>query len=220
MDLSTVDHLLTTTRSVHKRLDFERPVAPEIIQECLELAIQAPSGSNRQSWHFMVVTDPDKRARLGELYKKSFKLYAEHQQQNTPDYAEGDPRATQVSKVFKSAFYLARNMHKAPVHIIPCIEGRLQPTDDILTQASRFGSILPAAWSLMLALRSRGLGTSWTTLHLRYAPEAAELLGIPENMMQVALLPVAYFTGDDFNPAKRVPARKLTYWDSWGKVKE
>ena len=100
MDRSTVDHLLTTTRSVRKRLDFERPVEPEIIQECLELAIQAPSGSNRQGWRFMVVTDPAKRAKLGELYKKSFKLYAEYQQQNTPDYAEDDPRATQVGKVF------------------------------------------------------------------------------------------------------------------------
>jgi nitroreductase len=220
MDLSTVDHLLTTTRSVRKRLDFERPVEPEIIQECLELAIQAPSGSNRQGWRFMVVTDPAKRAKLGELYKKSFKLYAEYQQQNTPDYAENDPRATQVSKVFKSAFYLARNMHKAPVHIIPCIEGRLQPTDDLLTQASRFGSIIPAAWSLMLALRSRGLGASWTTLHLRYAQESAGLLSISENMIQVALLPVAYFTGEDFKPAKRVPARELTYWDSWGKLKK
>ena len=220
MDLSTVDHLLTTTRSVRKRLDFERPVAPEIIQECLEIAVQAPSGSNRQGWLFMVITDPAKRAQLGELYKKSFKLYAEHQQKTTPNYPENDPRATRAAKVFKSAFYLARNMHKAPVHIIPCIEGRLQPTDDVLTQASRFGSILPAAWSLMLALRSRGLGASWTTLHLRYAQEAADLLGIPENMIQVALLPVAYFTGDDFSPAKRVPARELTYWDSWGELKK
>ena len=220
MDLSTVDHLLTTTRSVRKRLDFDRPVAPDVIQECLEIAVQAPSGSNRQGWHFMVITDPAKRVQLGELYKKSFKLYAEHQQQNTPNYSENDPRVTQATKVFKSAFYLARNMHKAPVHIIPCIEGRLQPTDDVLTQASRFGSILPAAWSLMLALRSRGLGASWTTLHLRYEQEAATLLGIPENIMQVALLPVAYFTGDDFAPAKRVPARELTYWNSWGELKE
>ncbi len=220
MDLSTVDHLLTTTRSVRKRLDFERPVEPEVIQECLDIAIQAPSGSNRQGWRFMVITDPGKRAQLGELYKKSFKLYAEYQQQNTPNYAEDDPRATQVSKVFKSAFYLARNMHKAPVHIIPCIEGHLQPTDDLLTQASRFGSILPATWSLMLALRSRGLGASWTTLHLRYEQESAKILGIPAGVIQAALLPVAYYTGDDFNPAKRVPARELTYWDSWGQVKE
>ena len=220
MDLSTVDRLLTTTRSVRKRLDFERLVEPEIIQECLDIAIQAPSGSNRQGWHFMVVTDAAKRAKLGELYKKSFKLYAEHRQQNAPNYPENDPRATQAARVFKSAFYLARNMSKAPVHIIPCIEDRLQPTDDVLTQASRFGSILPAVWSLMLALRSRGLGTSWTTLHLRYEQEAAAILGIPENIMQVALLPVASFTGDDFSPAKRVPARELTYWNSWGELNE
>jgi nitroreductase len=220
MDLSTVDYLLTTTRSVRKRLDFERPVEPDIIQECLDIAVQAPTGSNAQGWRFMVITDQTKRAQLGELYKKSFKLYAAYQQQHTPTYAENDPRATQASKVFKSAFYLARNLHRAPVHIIPCVEGHVQPTDDLLTQASRFGSILPATWSLMLALRSRGLGASWTTLHLRYAQEVAGILGIPENMIQVALLPVAYFTGDDFKPAKRVPARELTYWDNWGQLKK
>ncbi len=220
MDLSTVDHLLTTTRSARKRLDLKRPVEPEIIRECLDRAVQAPTGSNRQGWHFMVITDAAKRAKIGELYRKSYQLYTEYQRQNRPTYAEDDPRAERVVKVYKSATYLARNMHHVPVHIIPCIEGRLQPTDDVLAQASKFGSILPAAWSLMLALRSRGLGASWTTLHLRYEQEVAEILNIPETIMQVALLPVAYFTGDDFKPAKRIPARELTYWDSWGEVKK
>jgi nitroreductase len=219
MDIPAIDHLLTTTRSVRKRLDLERPVELVVIQQCLEIAIQAPTGSNVQGWHFMVVTDPEKRAALADLYKKSFKLYSTSQKETPPAYAEDDPRATQVVPVYKSASYLARNLSKVPVHIIPCIEGRVQPTDGVLTLASRFGSILPAAWSLMLALRARGLGASWTTLHLRYEQEAAAILDIPQNIMQVALLPVAYFKGTDFKPAKRVPARERTYWDSWGSLK-
>ncbi len=110
-------------------------------------------------------------------------------------------------------------MHKAPVLIIPCVEGRVENTGSVMAQASLYGSILPATWSLMLALRSRGLGAAWTTLHLAYEAEVAELLGIPETMTQAALLPVAYYTGDDFKPGKRVPARELTYWDSWGETR-
>jgi nitroreductase len=214
MDLATVDHLLTTTRSVRKRLDFSRPVEPEIIERCIEIAIQAPSGSNRQGWHFMVVTDAAKRQAIADYYRKSFDVYIRaggpRGQGN-----EDDPRLARASKVRDSAVYLAEHMHEAPVLIIPCIEGR--PTDPSpAAQAGFYGSILPAAWSLMLALRSRGLGSAWTTLHLRYEQEVAEVLGIPSNITQAALLPVAYFTGDDFKPAHRVPARTLTYWDSWG----
>ena len=217
MDIATIDHLLTTTRSVRKRLDLERPVEPEVIQQCLEIAIQAPTGSNVQNWHFMVVTDPEKRAALGELYKTSFKLYAGSQKQSPPDYAKDDPRADRVVPVYKSASYLARNMARVPVHIIPCLEGRVQPADGNLAMASFYGSILPAAWSLILALRSRGLGASWTTLHLRYEQAAAEILGVPDDVTQVALLPVAYYQGADFKPAQRIPAKERTYWNSWGK---
>jgi nitroreductase len=220
MDISTVDHLLTTTRSVRKRLDLQRPVEPEVIEQCLEIAVQAPSGSNVQGWHFMVVTDAEKRASIAQLYRESFKLYTDFQKQNPAQYAEGDPRNVQVVPVYKSAAYLARHLPDVPVHIIPCIEGHVGPTDNALTLASRYGSILPATWSLMLALRARGLGASWTTLHLRYEQEAAAILNIPENIMQVALLPVAYFKGTDFKPAKRLPARERTYWDSWGQLND
>ena len=114
--------------------------------------------------------------------------------------------------------YLAENMQSVPVLIIPCHEGRVENAPQSI-QAGFYGSILPATWSLMLALRSRGLGASWTTLHLVYEKEVAELLGIPENITQVALLPVAYYTGDDFKPANRLPSDQLTYWDSWGSTK-
>ncbi len=203
MDLATVDHLLTTTRSVRKRLDLTRPVESDVIQHCIDIALQAPNGGNRARYHFVVVTDPEKRARVAELYKKAAD---EHLVASREAYG---PR------IFESATYLAEHLHEVPVHIIPCIEGRVEEESPVW-QASLYGSILPAAWSLMLALRARGLGAAWTTLHLMYEAEVATLLGIPEGLTQGALLPVAYFTGDDFHPAKRMPGRERTYWDTWG----
>ena len=205
MNLSTVDQLLTTTRSVRKRLDLTRAVPPEIIAECLEIAIQAPSGSNRQNWHFVVVTDADKRAQIAAHYKRSFDQYI------------GTSSAA-VNRVRDSAIYLSENMQHVPVLIIPCYEGRVEDAGQ-QSQAGFYGSILPATWSLMLALRARGLGSAWTTLHLRYAAEVAAILGIPDDVTQAALLPIAYFTGDDFKPAQRRPASELTYWDDWGQTR-
>lgn len=206
--LAVVDHLLTTTRSVRKRLDFDRPVPSAIIERCLEIATQAPSGSNRQGWHFLVITDPAKRQAIGDLYRRSFDIY------NQVRSAPSDPGAqAQQRKLIDSASYLSENMGRAPVLILPCISGKAENAG---AQAGLWGSILPAAWSLMLALRARGLGSAWTTLHLRYEAEAAQLLGIPDSVTQAALLPVAWFTGDDFRPAPRIPASEITYWDSWG----
>ncbi|RME83983.1 MAG: nitroreductase [Caldilineae bacterium] len=216
MDLATVDKLLTTTRSVRKRLDFDRPVPPEIIQECLEIAVQAPTGSNEQGWRWLVVTDREKRRAIGDYYRQAFMLYARSRAENPPNYDPDDPRQSQSGRVAASALYLAENMHRAPVLIIPCIQGRVEHTGLVVRQASLYGSILPAAWSLMLALRARGLGAAWTTLHLMFEKQVAELLDIPDDFTQAALLPVAYFKGKDFKPARRIPARELTYWDSWG----
>jgi nitroreductase len=207
MDLTTVDHLLSTTRSVRKRLDLARPVEPEVIERCLELAIQAPTGSNRQSWHFVVITDPDLRMGIAELYRRS---YARYRGSAPPD--PSDPNARVVS----SSDYLAAHFHEVPVLVLFCYEGRAeQPSPAV--QAGLYGSILPAAWSFMLALRARGLGAAWTTLHLRYEQEAAQLLGLPPTLTQAALIPVAYYTGDDFQPAKRTPATEHTSWNGWGK---
>jgi nitroreductase len=212
MDLTTVDQLLTTTRSVRMRLDFSRPVEPEIIEKCIEIAVQAPTGSNAQGWNFMVVTDPTKRAQIAELYKKSWYIYSTERRQPTEAQASNPE---QMSRVIRSARYLADHMHEVPILIIPCLQGRVDGAP-AWTYPGFFGSILPAAWSLMLALHSRGLGSAWTSLHLRYEADAASILGIPPTITQAALLPVAYFTGEDFKAAKRLPAGKLTYWDSWG----
>mgnify|MGYP000392139632 FL=1 len=214
LDLQTVDSLLTTTRSVRKRLDLSRPVPLDVIERCIEIAIQAPTGSNAQNWHFVVVTDASKRKQLADLYRQAFELYRELNQ-NAPQLQEGDPRREQTLRIVDSATYLAEHLHEVPVHIIPCVEGRAEH-GPVVMQASLYGSILPAAWSLMLALRARGLGSAWTTLHLMYEKEAAALLGIPEHVTQTALLPVAYFKGEDFKPAKRLPVRRFISLNQWG----
>ncbi len=214
MDLATVDHLLTTTHSVRKRLDLARPVEPEIIERCIEIALHAPTGGNRQGWHFVVVADAEKRAAIANFYKQSWYAY-DVQRVSTARYAADDPRAAQLPRVRQSAQYLADHMHEVPALVIPCIEGRVENAG-VAAQASLYGSILPAAWSLMLALRARGLGSAWTTLHLMHEKEVAALLGVPDNITQAALLPVAYFKGADFKPASRLPARERIHWNRWG----
>ncbi len=204
MDLATVDHLLTTTRSVRKRLDLTRPVEPEVIERCLELAAQAPTGSNRQSWHFVVITEPELRLGIADLYRQSYARYVTSRSSGP------------VTPVQSSADYLAEHFHEVPVLVLFCYEGRVEQAG-LGAQAGLYGSILPAAWSFMLALRARGLGSAWTTLHLPYEQETAQLLGLPASLTQAALLPVAYFLGDDFQSAKRTPTVERTSWNAWGR---
>lgn len=214
MDLKTVDHLLSTTRSVRKRLDFDRPVPRAVLEECLKLALQAPTGSNLQQWKFLIVEDEEKRRKLGDIYRKAFQIYASAPPPGSESLPADDPRAARQDKLVTSAVYLAQNFHRAPLMVIPCYQGRVEQ-GNVLFQASYYGSILPAAWSLMLALRSRGLGSAWTTLHLMFEKEAAELLGVPDDYTQTCLLPVAYYLGEDFQPAQRLPLEKVMAWDSW-----
>ena len=216
MDLTSIDHLLRTTRSVRKRLDFTRQVPRDVITDCIDLALQAPTGGNAQGWSFLVVMDEAKRHAVSELYKKAFKLYSsDPNMRSRYDADSNDLRAKQMDSVLSSADFLADNMYKAPALVIACIEGRVEKASP-LEQAGLYGSILPAAWSFMLALRSRGLGTAWTTLHIMYEQEVAKILGIPDTITQAALFPVAYYTGDDFKPAKRLPTANFVHWDSWG----
>lgn len=214
MDLSTVDKLLSTTRSVRKRLDLTRPVPLDVVESCLDLALQAPTGSNAQGWHFLLITDAAKRQALADLYRRAFAMYRE-MNASAPQLQEGDPRRGQTLRIVDSATYLADHLHEVPLHVVPCIEGRVE-NGPVAAQAAVYGSILPAVWSLMLALRSRGLGSAWTTLHLFFEAEAAEILGIPAHVTQTALLPVAWFTGDDFKPARRLPTRRFVSLNTWG----
>jgi nitroreductase len=213
LDLSP-DELLTTTRSVRKRLDLTRPVPLDLVRRCIEIALQAPSGSNRQDWHWLVVTDPEKRAAIGELYGRAVDAYLDSAGAAGKLFA-GDPdRAAVQRRVGDSVAYLGRHMGEAPVLVIPCLKlsnGKL-PTGN---QAGLWGSLLPAAWSYMLAARARGLGTAWTTLHLMYEEEAAKLLGLPEGVRQGALIPTAYYTGDGFRPAARQPVEEVLHLNGW-----
>ena len=206
--------ILTTTRAVRKRLDFDRPVPRELIMECLEIAVQAPTGSNSQGWQWMIVTDPEKKQVIGDLYRQSYYPYSASK---SPQYAEDDPRLKQLPRVASSAQYLAERVHEVPVMVIPCIRGRVdRPGVTNVQIAGLYGSILPAAWSFMLAARARGLGTAWTTFHLKYEREVAELLGIPyERYTQAALITVGFYTGDEFKPADRIPLEPIVHWDAW-----
>lgn len=209
------DQLLSTTRAVRKRLDFERPVELDVVKECLEVALQAPTGSNAQGWHFVVVTDEGTRKALGDIYRRAFDLYRD-MPFAAGNIVTGAPARDQTQKrVMSSAEYLAERIHETPVHVIPCIEGRIdgQP---LMFSSSVLGSVMPAAWSFMLAARARGLGTSWTSLHLMFEEEAAEILGIPHaEVSQVALIPVAYTQGTDFKPAPREPLDTVLHLDRW-----
>jgi len=213
MDLSSIDHVLTTTRAVRKRMDFDRPVPRELLEECMQIALQAPTGGNRQDWQFVFVTDPEKKKALGELYRNSWYPYSSLPK---PKYEEGDPRAGQFERVVNSAQYLADRMGEVPAMLIPCMKGRPPEGAPAVSWAGSMGSILPAAWSFCLAARSRGLGTAWTTLHLVYEKEAAEILGIPyDRIVQCALITIGYYTGEDFKAADRVALDKVVHWDSW-----
>lgn len=215
------DALLSTTRAVRKRLDFERPVPEGLVRECLALALQAPSGSNAQGWHFVLVTDAAKRARIAELYRQAFAFYRTQpfSAHALAKQAEGATDAKTMAAVVGSAEYLAENLHRAPMLLIPCVSGRIEgaPAPILnLSAASLYGSILPAFWSFMLAARSRGLGTAWTTLHLIHEKAVAELLGIPfESVSQTALTPIAFTRGTDFKPARRKGLDGVLHVDGW-----
>ena len=198
IDLASVDHVLRTTRSVRRRIDFERPVERETLEECIEIATQAPTGALAENWRFLVVTDPDKKLALAKLYRRALDHYA-------------GLRAVSIKPAQQA---LADRLHEMPALVLVCAEG--EPTEVPAMQVAFFGSVLPAAWSLMLALRARGLGATWTTLHLLHRDEAADMLGIPERVTQTVLLPVGYTLGAVLKPAVRKPAAEVSYWNTWG----
>jgi nitroreductase len=213
LDLATCDKLLTTTRSVRKRLDFTRPIDPALIEQCIEIALQSPSSTNTQLWRFIVITDADKRAAVADVYRERFEVYWEESVAANPEAFENPSPG--VQRMIDSAQYLAAHMQEAPVLVLFCIEEELLTASHFI-QAGGYGSILPAAWSFMLAARARGLGCCWTTVHLMNAAAAAKVLGLPEGVTQTVLLPVAYYKGDDFKVAERIPAKEVTHWNGWG----
>jgi nitroreductase len=212
-DLEQVDRLLTTTRAVRRRLDLERPVEQDVLLDCLKIALQAPNGSNRQSWRFVIVRDPGKKKAIAEHCRESSGDIGVRLQEEAR--AAGD-HATE--RLYASAVYLMDHLEEVPVLVIPCYVGRPEhfAGNAAMGAASLYGSIFPAVWSFQLALRSRGLGSAITTVHLLREAEIAKVLGIPDDVSQIALLPVAYTKGTDFRPAPRQPLEEVTYVDAWG----
>ncbi|MBH67736.1 MAG: nitroreductase [Rhodospirillaceae bacterium] len=210
-DLASTDLLLSTTRAVRKRLDLGRPIDSSLIVDCIRLSQQAPTGSNRQGWRWIVITDVEKRKIIADYYRTSAGNYLEDAKN-----AAINRNAVQDTKVFESAQYLADNMDAVPVQIIPCIDTSHIPFDAPGHKwLALGGSIFPAIWSFQLALRARGLGSCITTLHLAYENEISDLIGVPTSFSQVALLPVAYTKGTDFKPAKRPPVDEIVHWNKW-----
>lgn len=213
----TADEVLTTTRAVRKRLDLERDVPQAVLDECLQIALQAPSGSNSQRWHFVFVRDAAKRTEIAKLYQAAFNAYAASPQAPDKLHADDPEMARVQARVLESAQYLADNMQHVPVFLIPCITGRLdQAEGGQAAMAGAYGSILPAVWSFMLAARERALGSCWTTLHLGQERAVADILGIPfDEVTQVALIPLAYTRGTDFKVAPRKPLDGVRHVDHW-----
>ncbi len=206
IDLAAADELLSTTRAVRKRLDFTRPVPRQVILDCIRLSQQAPTASNSQTWRWVVIDDAEKRMKLADLYREAAGTMLEDASKAA--IASGDQ---QTARVYGSAEYLADHLHEVPVHVIPCLMGR--PYAGF--EGAYFASMYPAVWSFQLALRPRGLGTVLTTLLMMKEKEVASLLGIPADVTQCGLLPVAYTIGSDFKPAQRPDPETIVHWNAW-----
>lgn len=207
-DLAETDRLLSTTRAVRRRLDLGRPVARETIVSCIRLAQQAPSAENAQNWRWLIIDDADTKRQLADIYARIGDAIRELK-------SEVPKEDRQNQRVFDSVEYLTHSLHKVPVLVIPCLQERPAPDADHCTVASAFASIIPAVWSFQLALRARGLGSVYTTAHLWWEAEVADILGIPEEVMQVAMLPVAYTLGTEFRPARRPDPGEIIHWNHW-----
>ncbi|MER6578602.1 nitroreductase family protein [Nonomuraea sp. NPDC001023] len=210
----TPDELLSTTRAVRKRLDFTRPVPRDLIEQCVDLAVQAPTGRNRQRWHFLVVTEPEQRRAVADLFLRSLSR-ATGQPLSERDLWRMNYHRGSTERVFDGLRHLAANIHRVPAFVIPGVEGRTDRAT-VEAQAGAWGSILPAVWSFMLAARARGLGTVWTTAQAPLERELAQVLGVPyEKVMLAAFIPLAFTIGTEFRPAPRIPREEVLHWDRW-----
>lgn len=210
----SADEVLSTTRAVRKRLDFTRPVPRGLIEECVDLATQAPTGRNRQRWHFLVVTDDARRAVVADIFRRA--VHVAGGQPLTPaDVRRMSAHPASMRRIGEGFQHLYDNIHRVPAFVIPAVEGRTDRAG-VLEQSMTWGSILPAVWSFMLAARARGLGTVWTTAQAPLERELADALGVPyEKIMLAAFLPLAFTIGTDFRPAKRVAREQVLHWNEW-----
>ncbi|NUR94149.1 MAG: nitroreductase [Kribbellaceae bacterium] len=210
----SADEVLSTTRAVRKRLDFGRPVPRQLVEECVDLAMQAPTGRNRQRWHFLVVTEDAQRRAVADIFRRAV-AQAPGQPLSADDIRRMNHHARSTERVFDSLRYLVDNIGRVPAFVIPAVEGRTDRAPAAV-QAGTWGSILPAVWSFMLAARERGLGTVWTTAQGPLEHELAGVLGVPyDKVMLAAFIPLAFTIGTSFRPAKRVPRDQVLHWDRW-----
>ena len=205
-DLATVDRLLSTTRAVRRRLDYDRPVPRDVLLDCIRLSQQAPTGTNAQHWRWVVIDDPGKKKALGEIYARGLPML---------DESAKTARDAQTADVYRHARTLAERMGETPMLVIPCLEGRLEAPDSLVLATTWYGSIYPAVWSFQLALRSRGLGSTFTTMHLAFEEDARRVLDLPEDVVQTAMLPVGYTLGTDFKRTERPAPETITHWNGW-----
>ena len=207
IDLAAADHLLTTTKQVRQRLDLSRPVPREVLLECIDIASHAPMGGNLERNRWLVVDDPELKAEIAKPYQAVGRPYLAA---NESDHVDARQR-----RVIDSATFLVDHIADVPAMVIAMRLDRLSDEAKNFEVAGYHGSVAPGVWSFQLAARARGLGSAWTTFHLVYERRIAELLGIPETVTQVALLPVAYYRGEGFEPAPRRPIEEITYLDGW-----
>lgn len=218
--IASVDEVLTTTRAVRRRLDLTRPVPRAVVEECIEIARQAPIAEAREACRFVAVDDPALRARAAAVYRRATDDFVLGPMRRKADErrARGEPerpRDPRLERILASAFHLYEHLAEVPLLILAGSVDR-PPRQPLDAHASGFyGSVYPSVWSLQLALRSRGLGSSLTCIHLHYADEMAAVLGLPEEFHQVALLPVAYTLGLRFRPAPRLPTADVLHWNGW-----
>ena len=207
--IESLDYFLTTTKQVRRRLDLNQQVPTEMVLECIDLASRAPIGGNLERNRWLLVDDAETRLALADLYARFGRGYLEAGQKQIESMGNDSTAA----RVVESSMYLLEHLHEVPLMIIPIKLDR--PGTTTFEQATYWGSVTPGVWSLQLALRARGIGSAWTTLHLQHEEDAAELLGLPASVTQIALLPTAYFTGDGFHPARRRSAQEITYYNRW-----
>jgi nitroreductase len=196
--IDLVDEVLSTARSVRRKLDYERPVPRQLLLDSIAVAVQAPTGIAGENWRFLIVDAPEQKAQIAKIYSEVLvNLMAE--------------RGLPVKPTHKA---LIERLHEIPAMIFVCVDG-LPVTDAISSQVGYYGSILPAAWSLMLALRARGLGTTWTTLLSARQEAVKAVLNMPAHAMQTVMLPVAYTKDAVLRRAERLPPEVVTYANRW-----
>ncbi|HZO40916.1 MAG TPA: nitroreductase family protein [Methylomirabilota bacterium] len=200
---------VVTTQRAMRRLKPDA-IPDDIMRRIMDAAICAPSGGNRQNWSFVVVRDPAKRARLGELYREAW-----GELMKVPYYASAskEPASSPAGKMLASARHLGEHLGEAPVIVLACVA--LDP--GVKANLTTGASIYPAVQNIMLAARALGIGSCITTIHRFRDAQVKELLAIPAEVETAALIPLGYPLGK-FGRPPRLPLSEVAFADRWGRA--